>query len=291
MCNDWDAISWTGLSDIESCSILPGTTAIDIQENGTAWFIAISTYYHGNRIITYANNLNENGSFTQYATRVTYYSYNYYLRGKKLLSLELVGKDAGEWIVSITNKTNTMLMLSYNSLMCFADDAKKWRNLNNVYSESISPEIPITKRISENYFADYIAFSITIQNSRIVLFANQLQLNGSMAYYNPFLYLGIENVGTIFNGWQIRIYNPTDTSITVYYNTKMCFENDAQYWTNLADVSSVQVPANGSTIVGISNNFFATHVAISCFSSSIRTISYGNQLGSNGSITINHSYV
>lgn len=67
MCNFDDAKNWTGLSDKKHINISPlGTTSVTISENWFATSITMSHVYQGKRYITYANNLNSNGSFTSY---------------------------------------------------------------------------------------------------------------------------------------------------------------------------------------------------------------------------------
>ena len=67
MCNFNDAKNWTGLSDKKHVSISPlGTASVTISENWFATSITMSHVYQGSRYITYANNLNSNGTFSSY---------------------------------------------------------------------------------------------------------------------------------------------------------------------------------------------------------------------------------
>ena len=63
MCNLGDAENWTGLSDIQSVSISGfSSTTVEISENWFATSITCSYVSDGVRLITYANQLNTNGT-------------------------------------------------------------------------------------------------------------------------------------------------------------------------------------------------------------------------------------
>ncbi|MCD8286826.1 MAG: hypothetical protein LUD50_06355 [Clostridia bacterium] len=91
-------------------------------------------------------------------------------------------------------------------------------------------------------------------------------------------------VDLILNGkedgkWKITVYNTSSDSITVDYNTKMCFASDAAAWSGLKNLDSVTLNPNRSVVVYISTNFFATSVAFSTVNSyNQRCITYGYNL-------------
>ncbi len=93
-------------------------------------------------------------------------------------------------------------------------------------------------------------------------------------------------VDLILNGkedgkWKITIYNTSDNTIIVDYNTKMCFASDAASWSGLTNLAEVTLSPNKSTTVYISTNFFATSVAFSTVNSSNkRCITYAYYLDS-----------
>jgi hypothetical protein len=88
-------------------------------------------------------------------------------------------------------------------------------------------------------------------------------------------------VGKSNGKWRIRIYNNTNSSATLYYNTKLAFESDAKKWTSsLKNVTSVTIMANGYTTVSISTNVFATTAAFSKVVDGVRYVTYCNGLNS-----------
>lgn len=67
MCFENDAKNWTGLSNTKKVTIKPlSTVTVSISENFFATSITMSHKLYNQRYITYAKNLNANGSFTPY---------------------------------------------------------------------------------------------------------------------------------------------------------------------------------------------------------------------------------
>ena len=96
---------------------------------------------------------------------------------------------------------------------------------------------------------------------------------------NAFLDISIVNKSG--STWTIRVVNDTGATRTVYYNSKMCFEDDAKTWTSLNDIKSIYLSSGSSATVQISTNWFATTVAFSYISGSNRYITYGLNLKTN----------
>ena len=92
--------------------------------------------------------------------------------------------------------------------------------------------------------------------------------------------------------WNIRIYNPNSTSITVYYNSKMCFFDDAKNWTGLNDVKEITIDANSDAYVNITENWFATSIAASIMHGSKRLVTYADGLNSsNKSLNLYYNFI
>lgn len=64
------------------------------------------------------------------------------------------------------------------------------------------------------------------------------------------------------NKWTMRIYNPTNQLVTCEYNSKMCFENDAKNWRNLNDVNTTSINPRSYKDIVVTENFWATTIAI-----------------------------
>ncbi len=97
------------------------------------------------------------------------------------------------------------------------------------------------------------------------------QINMESAYFPSFLLVN-ENI------WTIRIYNTTPLNNTFYYNSKMCFGNDAEKWVNLNDVKSLYIYKTQYEKVRITTNWFATDIAISTIVDNKRYITFANNL-------------
>lgn len=112
----------------------------------------------------------------------------------------------------------------------------------------------------------------------------------SMTFYG-FLELSI--LGKSGTTWSIKIYNTCSFPITCYYNKKMCFESDAEHWTNLGNnVNHFSLGSHAGSPVSISENWFATHITASYVSNGYRIITYADGLNaSTGSMNIYHNVI
>lgn len=100
-------------------------------------------------------------------------------------------------------------------------------------------------------------------------------------------YLDISNQGKSGTNWSIKITNNSSTTVTVYYNKKMCYLSDAQNWTGLNDVASFTLTSGSSNTITISENWFATSITVSYVTSSgVRMITYANELNTNKTMNI-----
>lgn len=71
-----------------------------------------------------------------------------------------------------------------------------------------------------------------------------------------------------------------------FYNSTMCYDNDAKHWSNLANVRAiVSISPYGYQNVEISENWFATTIVASFFKGSHRIITYANSLNQNGTLS------
>ena len=262
MCTESDAKTWNNLTDIETVTIAAGGARnIIITERLLATHIAFS-YIDGNtRYITYSDKLNTNGTLNSGFAKITAYRYGMF---------SIVGKSGTMWKIKVSNIWAKDMMIYYNAKMCTLADAKNWSGLQDIRSIYVSAGNSVIVSISENSFASAVAFSYITDGDRAVCYGEDLAINTTMTMRSNLLplYLGLANSGKSGSAWKIRITNPTDHTITVYYNTKMCTEADAKNWTNLRDVSSFTLAAGASKTVTISERFLATSIAISFYSGS-----------------------
>ena len=87
----------------------------------------------------------------------------------------------------------------------------------------------------------------------------------------------VKKEGTV---WTIRIRNLTTTNLKIYYNSKMCFSNDANNWSGLNHVTETYVCYNRYVDVEIQENGWATSIVASYIKDGKRYISRGAWLNS-----------
>lgn len=82
---------------------------------------------------------------------------------------------------------------------------------------------------------------------------------------------------------KFRVYNRTESTRDVYYNSKKCFINYAKNWSNLNDWQNnhVSIEDGGYADVLISWNWFADSFAISYVNDFKRYITYANEINDN----------
>lgn len=109
-----------------------------------------------------------------------------------------------------------------------------------------------------------------------------------MPYYT---FLTVSVISKSGRTWKIRIYNPTSEYLTVYYNSKMCFYEDAKNWTGLADIQKIKIPSKEQRTVEISENWFANSITVSFVVEKSRVITYADDLNTNGSLNVEHNII
>ena len=287
MCGENDAKQWTGLTDIDIISIPANSyITVNITENVAATHIAFSYIKNENRIITYADGINTDDRDINLEVLKIPYSYG---------NISLLGKDGNEWLIKVINNSNEKIYVEYNTKMCSENDAKNWQNLNDVSPFYLEEGGDKNIRIQENFFATNIAVRFTDETKKIVYYANSLNANCTMTVNSQityiYKYLSISNAGKSGNTWKINITNPLNFGITVYYNKKMCSENDAKQWTGLKDIQVFSLGAGQTIQVTIQENFFATSIAVSYYSNGRRLITYANGLTKSGGINVMTNYI
>lgn len=93
------------------------------------------------------------------------------------------------------------------------------------------------------------------------------------------------------NKWTIQVINNLNYDIYFQYNAKMCFKENAAKWSGLNDTTGGIIAARSTTNVIISENFFATSVAISWIDGNKRFVTYGDKLNTNGAIRVLYNMI
>ena len=175
-CTHEEAVDWKNLQEIESFPLNAGASSI----------IEVETTYHDSsdvairfisesletRVAVYNISLEDGSMMFEENTFKNY----------KYLEIHNNGKNGNKWKISVKNPFSRGLWINYNSKMCFEDDAKNWKNLNNVEYLYIEGNQTVNIEIQENWFATSIALSYLFEpdDKRIITYANNLNSNGSM---------------------------------------------------------------------------------------------------------------
>lgn len=116
------------------------------------------------------------------------------------------------------------------------------------------------------------------------------------AYFNSYFegtipdgYLQLEIEGKNGNTWIINVGNWLNFDVTVQYNSKMCNFNDAKNWNGLKDVKTLNISRNQEKTIDISENWFATSIAVSYQRNGKRYITYADKLNTNKTMNLYYS--
>lgn len=286
MCYEHDAKNWSGLTDIDFIEIPAGDSKIvEIGLNGEANCVAFSFVSGNIRHITYADGLNSNfKSLVPHMTRVGVRAYEHHG-----IKVNLLGKKGGTWLVDLTNNTGEDRIFEYNSRMCFDGDAKNWSGLSHIKTVNIKKGSSCFIEITEYLMATSIAISYEDGSAgRCIFYAFNLNTNGTMTSYGTFKAMHYyshngmkvairEKIGST---WLIELTNNTGKPQNFEYNSRMCFEGDAQNWTGLSHVNKRFLQNGESTVepIYISEYGTATSITISYMDGIYRKIFYANNL-------------
>lgn len=177
MCNYSDAESWANLRDIKYVTVRKSDShPVSIYENGTADAIAMRFKVNGYYRYIYAKDLS--ADCTMSLKRRNELAYDY-------LVLKNNGKTNGKWNIRISNPTSSLIQVSYNTKMCFDDDAKNWSNLSDIAYVTISAQSYASVSISPNFFATSVVASyVTNNGKRLITYANGLTDSGGIVIMN-----------------------------------------------------------------------------------------------------------
>ena len=162
-------------------------------------------------------------------------------------------------------------------------DAKyfTWCQLGKPYS---IPEEGMlhTDIISESWYCSelnyaaylYAGFDLSAVSSSAWCWPYDILLSQRLNYVNISDCLDARLLSKDGDTWQFRIYNTSNSAITLYYNTKLAFEGDARNWTGLKDITSKTINANSSTVVYVSKNVLADTATFSHVKNGRRYITF-----------------
>lgn len=286
MCFENDAKNWNNITNVKKTEMVAAgeSTVISIAQYGFATDIAIAYLYGTNtRRIIYAHNLSTSRTMTALSFSKTFSTFTYYG-----MRVNLVGKNGGKWLVEVTNVFGPDKYFEFNQTMALEGDVKNWTNLTNIGNTvKVGVDRTVTLEIEELGFATHIAISFVHEQSRRVIYANNLKTDCSMSCHSNYvpykMYkehdMSVGIIGKNGTKWNIRILNQTGGSCSFFYNSKMCNYGDAKNWTGLYDVVQTNSIANNESInVEIEEYGTATSIAISYIKNGVRKIFYADNL-------------
>lgn len=317
MCFEGDAKEFHHLTNLRSFKLSSnGNRTIRITPFNTAGYIAVAIAFqldNGDTIyrVSYANGLSSSGMNAPKHYTVSGGAVGNADLVPNYLEFELTeryGIAPYEWDVKLINNNSVAVSVTYNSRMCFDDAARNFYGLRDLADVTVPANSSSTVRIKGNGSAQYItaAINYTVDGTRYrrISSANGLAIDpfrtNPVRHHEvlissifPTLPVHPANLsmipysrsGFIWYTWGVTISNNSNYTVEVSYNAKLCFENDARDFENLADIVTISIPAKSSKNVTINHNGTAGWIA-ACINYSYngdeyRRITYANGLATN----------
>lgn len=206
------------------------------------------------------------------------------------LYLKLNSTTNGIHSVTAYNYSNHELEVAYNTKMCMPEHAKTFQEISDIAFISVPANGYKTVQISENGLASHITFCYVKDGYKIITYADELYLDRNILNTTFTKSVAAANdvaiVTKVGSDWLINIANTYGSRMRVDYNSKMCNESDAKNWTGLKDIKAFYLDSGESRLVYISENFFATHIALRFVNSSYEYYVYGYYLNVNGTMAV-----
>ena len=196
-----------------------------------------------------------------------------------------ISKNGSNYTLHISNYTGQAMKIAYNNVSVsdwqgknfnfYNKDGYSFIDLLNGRSQSVSlgNKSYVYVRENKNSFATKISYEDekTVYSGAIMFGKEYLKLAVVTSSWSWFV-----------RTWTIRVRNLFNTSITFYYNKKMCFTNDAKNRSGLKDWTNTATTIQPHSYVDIkiSENGTADAIGVSWVetSSNTRYISYANSL-------------
>ncbi len=291
--------------------------------NLTAYQVKQSIFHSGSDKIIDTDNGQYQVKYLQVANALTY-AQSLSSSDPAYLRIGIDSKNGNSWQVSFINDNEYPVELLFNKKTCSLSDAKKLSNLSDLASLNVPAKGKRTLTITENGSAKGIVGAITqkasgLYGKRWISYTDGLTQDGnncksnrvlnnyqrvkcnyadasSLDFYPDFLSMRVVgSSGWLFaiTSWTIEIENHSNKRLTVEYNEKMCFEEDAKTFSGLNDVKKETIEANSIKNLTINTNYFADYVVASIVFSfnglDVRRVTYANGLSNNGIGTNKHS--
>lgn len=243
------------------------------------------------------------------------------------LRIGIDGKNGNSWTVSFINDNDYPVEFLWSEKTCTLQNAKNLSNLPDLGGGlTIAAKGKRTLSITENgsdkaivgairqkasggYGKRWISYTDGLIKEGSNYKSNRVQNNyqrtkynygdaSSLGSYPGFLSMRVVgSSGWLFaiTSWTIEIENHSNKKLTVEYNEKMCFEQDARSFSGLSDIKTDTVNANSTKNLTIYTNLFADYVVASIVFSfngiDVRRVTYANGLSNNSIGTNKHSEI
>ncbi len=184
-----------------------------------------------------------------------------------VIQTSVVSETNTKWNIEITNNSNENKTVIYNKKLCYKNDARAWNNLVDINYLDLAANQTQLIEIEKNGNGDFVALSYlegVFRLSTLVFELNEDDGYVSTEFFRTtrYQYENLENIGKDGNEWIIRVKNPSNSMIFYDYNQYMCNYDDARYWENLVNLTSVGLFANQTEIIRVAENGTATSIAI-----------------------------
>lgn len=281
------ASAWYGLNDCTSLTIASNSiSSFYVNNDGLNKYLAMSIIEEGKRYITIADGF---GGSTPLNTE---------LREKGQIEekdgIKILGKTDSNWNVQVTNNASVALDIDYYPNTVTQNKAASYPNEGTWQSISLAANSTTVLNI-ENTSSKYIGIRKRGDTTETRYVLSNYNTNGRFDVTSNtlplVLYLTLTNLGKASGKWTIRIKNDTGITQSIYYNKKMCFENDAKNWANLRDVDQIIIPNGRYQDVAISENLFANSITTSYIKNNHRIITYARGLTTSGGINCMTNYI
>ena len=221
---------------------------------------------------TFRGTITRFSSYDDYARYTNSSSTFYPLYRKMNYKIE---KSGSTYTLNVTNRTQNQHTITYNNADVTKKEGENFNFKANVYSSKLITNQPFSTSLGKrNYIYvrendnDYV-FKVSYEEGKTII---------SDPIYFGMQYLKLSIVKKSGTKWTIRIRNLFTSSLPVSYNTKMCNYGDAENWKGLKNIMTVNIPKDNYLDVGISENWFATSIAVSHVREGKRYVSFADGL-------------
>ncbi|MCQ2772154.1 MAG: S8 family serine peptidase [Bacilli bacterium] len=225
------------------------------------------------------------------------------------LRLSVVCFENNAWMICVDNGNDQDYCIQYKTKTCQYNEAYAFSLSSDINEENIASNsyriVNVEQTPGNQYISFSIGYSINSMNYRVITYTNGLIQSGAMYSCNPTRshtisfgnnfqnislipnYLSFTVHGKVSGKWKIRIHNPNSFGLSVIYNKKMCFEQDAKTYAGCNDTASVFVSAGQYQEVSISENFLARFITSKIEyryrGFAFRAVTYANALSTSSS--------